>query len=188
VREKEEKMAIITAPNEDYVGFSYGKWHCIRDGLIYRTSDGSRYSTDLIPALKDQTADIPGGDGQFFFGSFHKSRSFTINFAFDSLTEELLRALRRKFNGKDIQELIFDERPYVAYDAKVTGTPTIKTICFDDENGQRVYKGEGTVQFTCYNPYGHTPTWVWTDCNGNTANADGRLLSSYNEIVYTSKN
>lgn len=31
-------------PNIDFIGFSFGKWHSIRDGHIYRTSDGSRYN------------------------------------------------------------------------------------------------------------------------------------------------
>ena len=173
-------------PNQDFIGFSYGKWHCIRDGHVYRTGDGSRYNTNLIPTLTDKTVDAPGNDGQYYFNSFHKNRTFSVNIAFDELTESDFRNLRKLLNGKDIKELIFDERPYVAYDAKVTGTPTIKALCFDDENGNRVYKGEGTIQFTCYNPYGHTPNWVWTSSFG-TMTADGRLASSYNKSVYTSK-
>lgn len=176
-------------PNQDFVGFSYGKWHCIRDGHVWRTSDGSRYNTNLIPTLTDKTIDAPGADGQYYFNSFHKNRTFSINFAFDELSESGFRSLRQVFNGKDIKELIFDERPYVAYDAKVTGTPTIKALCFDDENGNRVYKGEGTVQFTCYNPYGHTPNWVWVS-SGNTFTTetkDGRLASSYSNTAYPTK-
>jgi hypothetical protein len=40
--------------------------------------------------------------------------------------------------------LIFDERPYKIYRAKVTGTATIKHIPFDEKNG-RIYKGAGTI-------------------------------------------
>lgn len=173
-------------PNQDFLGFSYGQWHSIRNGHIWRTSDGSRYNENLIPTLTDKTIDAPGADGQYYFNSFHKNRTFSINFAFDELTEAGFRSLRQVFNGKDIKELIFDERPYVAYDAKVTGTPTLKTFCFDDENGNRVYRGEGTVQFTCYNPYGHTPNWVWSS-SFNAVVADGRLASSYNETAYPTK-
>jgi hypothetical protein len=147
-REKEEIMGTDFAnnPNQDFLGFSYGRgWHSIRNGHIWRTSDGSRYNTNLIPTLTDKTIDAPGNDGQYYFNSFHKNRTFSISFAFDELTESGIRGLQQLFNGKDIKELIFDERPYVAYDAKVTGTPTIKAICFDDKNGNRVYKGEGTI-------------------------------------------
>lgn len=175
-------------PNIDFIGFSFGKWHSIRDGHIYRTSDGSRYNQNLAPSFQDKTLDLPGRDGQMFFDTLHKNRTFSINFAFDELSETDLRNLYQVFNGKEIKNLIFDEQPYKAYDAKVTGTPTIKILCFDDTE-DRVYKGEGTIQFTCYNPYAHTPTWVWRD-NGTSieaVNADGRLSSSYQESVYTSK-
>lgn len=173
-------------PNQDFIGFSYGQWHCIRDGHIWRTSDGARYNNNLIPALTDKATDIPGGNGQYYLNTFYKNRQFTINFAFDELTEAGYQQLRRVFNGKDVKDLIFDERPYVAYSAKVTGTPVLKTVCFDDENGNRVYKGEGTVQFTCYSPFGHTPNWVWSS-SFTAISADGRKASSYSEIVYTTK-
>jgi hypothetical protein len=42
--------------------------------------------------------------------------------------------------------LIFDERPYKAYRAKVTGTATIKYIPFNEGEGrERIYKGEGSI-------------------------------------------
>jgi hypothetical protein len=59
-----------------------------------------------------------------------------------------LERLRRHFGDKQIHELVFDERPYKTYSAKVTGTATIKHIPFDEEvDGAmtRVYKGEGSI-------------------------------------------
>jgi hypothetical protein len=49
--------------------------------------------------------------------------------------------------------LIFDETPYKVYSAKVTGTATIKYIPFSEGETNRVYKGEGSIQFTCYTPF-----------------------------------
>lgn len=148
----------------DFIGFTYGDKHSVRDLGIYRTSDGSRFNINLIPSLTDKAIDVPEGDGQYFFGSQHKNRQFVINFAFDDLTETQISTLRKTFDGKDIKELIFDELPFKAYSAKVTGTPQIKTIPFSVmENGvvKRVYKGEGSVTFTCFYPYAHTPDWYW---------------------------
>ena len=48
------------------------------------------------------------------------------------------------FSDKNPHDLIFDEAPYKVYSAKVTGTPQLKTICFN-ENNQRIYKGEGSI-------------------------------------------
>lgn len=94
----------------DFIGFTYKGLHSIRDFEIYRVSDGSRYNFDLAPAITDKTMDIPGNDGMFFFNSFHKQRQFSINIAFNHLTETKLRELRRWFNGKEVGELILMNR------------------------------------------------------------------------------
>jgi hypothetical protein len=49
--------------------------------------------------------------------------------------------------------LIFDECPYKIYSAKVTGTATLKYIPFAEGATNRLYKGEGSIQFTCYSPF-----------------------------------
>lgn len=154
----EDSVKLIYVPELlDFIGFTYNGKHSHYDFGIYRTSDGSRYNNDLVPSMNDKTADIPGGDGQYFFNTTYKNRTFSIPIAFDGLTEKKYHEMRKWLNGREIHELIFDELPYKIYSAKVTGTPQLKTICFDDENGQRVYKGEGTIQFTCYYPFAHTP-------------------------------
>lgn len=163
----------------DFIGFTYGGKHSIDDFGIYRTSDGDRYNDNLIPPLADKTADIPRGDGQYYFSSHYKPRQFSIPIAFDSLTEAQYQQVRKWLNGKEIKELVFDEHPYKIYSAKVTGTPQLKTICFE-ENGERIYKGEGTIQFTCYCPFAHTP-------NLTKSGEDGRSIDSYLEDDYPTK-
>ena len=140
----------------DFIGFTYNGKHSYNDFGVYRVIDGDRYTEDLVPQMNDKTADATGADGQYFFGTTHKTRQFSINIAFDNLTEEKFRAMRQWFDGKDVHDLIFDEAPYKVYSAKVTGTPQLKTICFS-KDGVRIYKGEGTIQFTCFYPYAHTP-------------------------------
>lgn len=177
----------------DFIGFTYNKVHSIRDLGIYRVSDGSRYENQLAPTLTENTMEIPGNDGMYFFGSYHKQKTFTINVAFDAMTETQLRTLRKLFNGKEVGELIFDETPYKAYSAKITGTPSLKFICFDEKIGdkvQRVYKGEGTLQFVCYSPYAYTPDWCWEkDDYGifSKKSIDGRYFSDYPDDVYQQK-
>jgi hypothetical protein len=101
----------------------------------------------------------------YFFGSNHKQKVFDIKFAFEELDDIKLREMKRWLSGKEVGDLWFDEEPYKVYSAKVTGQPNIKIIPFDsyDENGEkigRVYKGDGSIQFTCYWPYAHTPDYV----------------------------
>jgi hypothetical protein len=42
--------------------------------------------------------------------------------------------------------------PFKTYRAKLKSKPEFKFICFN-KNGERVYKGEGTLNFICYYPY-----------------------------------
>ena len=164
---------------QDFIGFTYNGKHCINDFNIYRTSNGSRYDDNIVPFFTDKTADVPGGDGQFYFYAHHKNKQFSVSIAFDHLTEEKYREMRNWLDGREIHDLIFDEAPYKVYSAKVTGTPQLKTLCFDEyneelETNQRIYKGEGTIQFTCYHPYAHTPE---IESHG----FDGRSIANYYE-------
>lgn len=141
----------MSALKGDFISFSFNGVHSSELGIV-RTSDGSRFNENLLPTIQDKTVQVPGGDGTYFFGSYYTQRQFNVPIAFDSLTEEQVGRLYSHFGDKQIHELIFDERPYKYYMAKITGTPQIKTICFE-VNGKRIYKGEGTLNFICYYPY-----------------------------------
>ena len=141
----------------DFMGFTYGTdaegkpVHSSDLGIV-RVSDGSRFNENLLPTIQDKTVQVPGGDGTYYFGSYYTQRQFTINYAFDDLTEEGVKRLKSHFGDKKIHDLVFDERPDRIYSAKVTGTATIKHIPFDS-SGKTIYKGEGSIQFTCYYPF-----------------------------------
>ena len=137
---------------QDYVGFIFNGKHSSDLGIV-RTSNGSRFDENLLPTIQDKTVQVPGGDGTYFFGSYYTQKQFTIPFAFDSLTEEKFRELKNWLGDKKIHDLIFDEAPYKIYKAKVTGSATIKHIPFGEGETNRLYKGEGSIQFTCYQPY-----------------------------------
>ena len=134
----------------DFIGFTYNNAPSSSLGIM-RVSDGSRFNENLLPTMQDKTAQVPGGDGTYYFGSFYTQKQFDIPYAFDSLTEQQLANLKRVFGDKQVHDLIFDEAPYKKYRAKVTGTAQIKYVPFGE--GETVYKGEGTIQFTAYEPY-----------------------------------
>lgn len=136
---------------DDFIAFSFGDFDSKENG-IYRTIN-DRHNIELAPPMNDITADVPGGDGQYYFGTFHKPKVFNIDFAFDNLTESGLITLKKTFHGKELKELCFAERENVVYMAKVTGSPAIKVIPFDDGSNGTIYKGEGNIQLTAYWPY-----------------------------------
>ena len=149
----------------DFIGFQLGKNHSSDLGIV-RVSDGSRYSEDLAPVLSDKTVQRPGSDGTYFFNSYYTQKPFEIPFAFDSLTEKQLRNLKIAFNEKKPQKLIFDERPYKYYMVKISASPNLRYLCFE-EDGRRIYKGEGTLTLIAYYPYAKS-VHKWLDEYNNS--------------------
>lgn len=135
----------------DFLGFTLGDIHSSTLNIT-RVSNSDRYEDNLLPTLKDFTLEVPGGDGTYYFNSFYTQKTFTIDFAYDGLHDEDLRALRQILGFKGIQPLIFDEFAYKKYMVKCAAPPTLKYICFD-YNGARIYKGEGTLNLVAYYPY-----------------------------------
>ena len=171
----ESVVKVPASGDMDFLAFSFNGKHSWDDFGIYRVIESNRYNENLAPTLTDKTAEVPGGDGMYYFGTYHKQREFNINFAFDHLTEDKLREMKKWLNGKEMGDLWFSETPYKVWTAKPTGNSSIKYIPFDEDyteistsGGQtttqtktrRVYKGEGTIQFTAYYPYAHTPDLV----------------------------
>lgn len=173
--------------NGDFLGFSFDGIHSSRLGIT-RVSDGDRYDELLVPEIEDQIIEIPGGDGSYFFGSLYRNKEISVSIAFDSLNESQFRQLRKLLATKKPGKLIFDERPYKVYTAKISSPPEFHYVCFDErkkrlmgpqeglrvvdrdyETGEithetiypyeydgtteRIYKGEGTITFTCIQPF-----------------------------------
>lgn len=138
---------------EDFVGFRFGAYHSSELGLKVVTTS-KRYEKNLLPAPQDYTNDIPGGDGDYYFGSVFKNVEFTVNIAFDDIDEITWRQIANIFATDKLQDLVFDELPFKTYKAKLKSKPDFKFICFfDDKLQKRIYKGEGKLNFVCYYPY-----------------------------------
>ena len=168
----------------DFIGFTYNNIHSSELG-IYRTSNGNRYDDNITATMNDKVVEVPGGDGQYYFGTTFTNKKFNISFAFNDLTEGQILVIKNTFCGDGIHDLIFDEAPYKVWSAKVTGSAVLKHLCFNEQNedGQTVrkYRGEGSIEFTCYYPYAHTPDIT-------KSGGDGRFLSSYSLSDYPNKN
>lgn len=165
---------------DDFIAFAFGDFISNKFGddgqcVIYRISNSGRFDSELSPSMQDKVVDVPNGDGQYYFGTYHKAKVFNVNFVFDNLTNDGLRKLKQAFTGKEMRQLVFAEESNKVYMAKVTGQPTIKTMCFDETytvttgegdeavtttHIREVYRGEGSVQFTAYWPYGRGVTYV----------------------------
>lgn len=160
--------------NGDFLGFSFGNIHSDNFNITH-VSTSDRYEETLLPEFEDKIEPIIGNDGNYYFGSLYRTKGFTVSFAFDSVTELQFRKMSQWLNSKVVASLIFDERPYKVYTAKVATPPQISYICFDEpkrnlytngggiknrdipihnnDDRQRTYKGEGTIEFICPFPF-----------------------------------
>lgn len=137
-----------------FLGFTYNDIHSSVLGIT-RTENGQS-SKKLIPDIKDIYIEKPLADGQYWYGQVYSKREFTINFTFEEVTEEQLARMKMAWGDKKIHDLIFDEEPYKIYSAKITGSTMLKHLPFDvetDGKTARVYRGEGSLTFTCYFPF-----------------------------------
>lgn len=72
------------------------------------------------------------------------------------MDELTFRRLAQIFSSDQLQDLVFDEQPYKTYKAKCKSQPQFKYVCFKDpQTQQRIYKGEGTLNFICYYPFAY---------------------------------
>lgn len=166
----------------DFTGFTFGDIHSSELGIT-RVSGGDRYSEQLHPEIKDRTVEVPGLNGEYYFGSDYGTKTFELDIAFDSLNEYQFRRLRQIFGTKDIKKLVFDERPYKYYMVKLESPIELSYISFDepyytwervqtgvdtyvpgiisdyyehkvyDGTVRSVYKGEGTISLVAYFPF-----------------------------------
>lgn len=165
-----------------FLGFTYNGRHSSELGIV-RINTGNRAEMPLSPSFKDSTAEVPGGKGLYYFNTQIQQRQFTINFAYDDLTEEDVRELREWLNPLEQGELIFDEGPYKAYIVKPNTQPKLSYLVFNKEitteafklyepstvkSSGRVYKGEGAIGLTAYYPYAKAPSKKLSYYNSNT--------------------
>lgn len=128
-----------------------------KDLGLTRVSSSNRYSENLNPPITDKTVVKPGEDGTYYFSSTLGSTTHSISAAFDKISEEQLRKLKQIQSSKEFWKLTYDNLPFKYYIVKPTGTSKISYVPFY-ENEQRLYKGEATLEFICYEGYAHC--WV----------------------------
>lgn len=187
-------MAMDYKNLEDFVGFEFNGRHSAEFNLK-RVSDGSRYQDSLIPTFSDYTTEFSGGEGTFYWGTDYKNKPISLNVAFDSITEKDLRQIKQWLSVKEPSKLRFDETPYKYYTCKISDEPQFNYICFM-EDGKRIYKGEGTINFIAYYPYAKSYSRdindfedcininEWEESSGLTEKPNGQIIDYSN---YTGK-
>jgi len=164
----------------EFTGFYFDGIHSSTYHL-YRTSNGSRYEEGIIPDFEDRSVSLVGTDGDLFGERRFKATPFTIPLAYDHLTEEDLKNIRRWLETENLKPFQFDERPYKTYFVKPSSRPVFNYLCFNEKNEQgiteRIFKGEGSITFTAYDPLGYC---IDESKELGTQKKNGILVPSFN--------
>ena len=89
---------------KDFQGFRFGKIHT-SDLNLEVVSVSNRYEARTLPSPVDTIQDVPGGDGQYYFGSVNKNREITVNVAFDNISENDYRRIKQLFATDKLLDL-----------------------------------------------------------------------------------
>lgn len=160
----------------DFIGFEFAGKHSSELGII-RTSDGDRFSEQLVPEIKDITVEVPGMHGEYFFGSTYGNRTFEVQIAYDHLTEEQFREMRKLYGRRNVGELIFDERPYKKYLAKIESPIELSFVCFDEPKRIIGVERDG-VRVANRTPISTTTSMVTTVSEGLEVSLDETIFQS----------
>lgn len=121
-----------SAIDNDFIGFSFNGVSSQSLG-ISRVSDGSRYNEQMLPGFQDKSAQMPGSDYTLYWESFYNTKTWTIDIAFDYMTDAQMSLLRKTFHTKNMGNLTFTERNGIHWLAKVQAPPQLKYICFETD-------------------------------------------------------
>lgn len=147
---QKENMLLPEDEKEPYIGFQLGYFHSKNMG-IKRVNTNNRYQQSLVPNFELKT-NQDTKIGTRLYKQEVKDKQIKIDFAFDNLTQNEFDQIKNWLGNSELQPLILDEEENYSY-VKIYGQPNINYICFDEEkNGivQRIYKGEGGVNFIQY--------------------------------------
>ena len=154
----------------EFLGFTFNGRHSSEFGLTVVSPNGL-YQENMFASFEDKTVDVSGKEGVYYFGTEIKTKEMSVQLAFDHLTSENYRKIKEWLSPKVVAKLIFDERPYKYYWVKISTSPVFSFIPFEEEiEGKMVhiFKGELSINFIAYDPYGYCDTnllreiEVWT--------------------------
>lgn len=131
------------------------KWASEMNLVAVSTPD--RYSSSLTPIFSDQTLNVNGKDGTYYWGTNKQSKSWNVNFAFNNITDSQLKKIVKWLDPKKIDKLIFNQEPFRYCVAKVADAPQFTYVPFETEVTENeitinrtVYKGELVVNFISF--------------------------------------
>lgn len=144
---------------KEFIDFSFAGRHISEFGMV-AVSSGDRYSLKGSPEFQDETTTVNGVNGQYYWGTNFKTKTYNYSLATDGMTERQFEDFKRHFRpgryGQFYDDTWFDRYSYV----RIKSVIDFSFIPFQEEVEvagnkikSRIYKGECKISFIQDIPY-----------------------------------
>lgn len=138
----------VVDKGEIYLTFVFDGIDSTQVGVV-SVSDGSTYDTPVLPAFTDNSLEVDGYDGRYYFNTRITQKDFTYNCFIDNLSAFQFDQLKSWIRPKKIGKLIRPEEPYRYYWVKVSLVENLGNIPLTHpDTGGVSYTGNFSVTFT----------------------------------------
>lgn len=139
---------------KQFIDFEFAGKHISDFGWVAVVSDGDRHLFDASPSFDDETSEVSGVSGQYYWGTRFKTYTRTYELATDGVTEADIDAFKLHFTpgkyGKFVEDKLLGRYCY----CRVSSVVSFKTVPFQKEieyRGKNIavneYKGTCSVTF-----------------------------------------
>lgn len=133
---------------EIYLTFVFDDIDSTQIGIASVTSGGG-YSTPILPSFKDNSLEVDGYNGTYYFNTGIPLKSFTYNCFIDNMSQFEFDQLRAWIAPGKIAKLIRPEEPYRYYWAKISSIENLDNIPLTHpDTGGVSYTGSFSITFT----------------------------------------
>ena len=147
---------------KEYIDFSFAGRHISEFGLVAVTSS-DRYQFHGSPEFTDETTSVNGVNGQYYWGTKFKTKTYNYSLVTDGMTERQFDDFKRHFRpgyyGQFYEDAWFDRYAYV----RIKSVVEFSFIPFQEDIEiagnkikSRIYKGECKISFIQDEPYSYS--------------------------------
>lgn len=181
-----------TAHEKEFIDFEFNGRHISEFGLV-AVFGGDRHSLNAIPEFEDETSEVEGLGGQYFWGSRYKARTRTFTLHTDGMTEAQLNDFKKHFQPGKYGKLIEDKLSCRYGWARLSQSVTLNVVPFKTTIqllGRNVevneYKGEGTINFIFDDPFSYS-TINYIEKNNGALNDEELRMVYLNNIPFDAR-
>lgn len=148
-----------TCHQKEFIDFEFNGKHVSEFGMV-AVFDGDRHSFNASPGFEDETSEVNGVNGQYYWGTRYKARAKAFTLATDGMTEAQVNAFKLHFQPGVYGRFIEDKLANRYTMARVSSEVTFSVVPFKTTAtilGQTIevneYKGEAKITFVFDDPF-----------------------------------